>query len=80
MNCLDCPMVDVQRDPDPMDWFNDDDQAAFCLKTPRTKYPDKKKYPSDFVKFRPITVSARPHHLRGECITPKWCPMDLSTD
>lgn len=77
MNCLDCNKVEVRNDRDPDDWFCDDDQAAFCTLTPRVP-KENPKYPSDFVAMRPVTVSARPHHLRKECETPDWCPLQLS--
>lgn len=31
-NCLDCPHHEVQNDPDPLDWFCDDDIKVFCKK------------------------------------------------
>lgn len=76
MNCLDCIFVMVESDSDPDDWFNYD-KAAFCKKTPRTKFPEEKEYPSDFVEFRPITVSTHPEDLRRECWAPDWCPLNM---
>lgn len=32
-NCLDCPAHDVQRDPDPDDWFCYDDVKIQCIHT-----------------------------------------------
>lgn len=29
-NCLECPAHEVQSDPDPHDWFCDDDVKLFC--------------------------------------------------
>jgi len=74
MNCLDCPNVDIRSDPDPFDWFCDDDEAAFCKLVERDPKENPKWY-SDTVPLKPITVAARPHHLRRECETPKWCPL-----
>ena len=34
-NCLDCPFHSVERDPDPDDWFNDDDVKVVCKKIDR---------------------------------------------
>ena len=34
-NCMDCPSHSVERDPDPDDWFCDDDQKVICTKTGR---------------------------------------------
>ena len=29
-NCMDCPCHRVEMDPDPNDWFNDDDEKVVC--------------------------------------------------
>lgn len=29
-NCIDCPLHSVLPDPDPDDWFNDDDMKVVC--------------------------------------------------
>lgn len=34
-NCMDCPFKKVFRDPDPDDWFNDDDEGVECTKMKR---------------------------------------------
>ena len=31
-NCIDCPFHDVLPDPDPNDWFCDDDVKVICRK------------------------------------------------
>jgi hypothetical protein len=31
-NCIDCPHHLVLPDPDPNDWFNDDDMKVVCVK------------------------------------------------
>lgn len=35
-NCIDCPFHQVKSDPDPNDWFNDDDVKVVCSKTDKT--------------------------------------------
>lgn len=35
-NCTQCPFHQVQSDPDPGDWFNDDDVKVMCLRNQRT--------------------------------------------
>lgn len=30
-NCMDCPKHKVYVDPDPTDWFNDDDEKVYCI-------------------------------------------------
>lgn len=31
-HCVDCPFHEVKSDPDPHDWFNDDDVKVVCTK------------------------------------------------
>jgi hypothetical protein len=33
--CIDCPHHEVRSDPDPDDWFCDDDVKVVCLKAKR---------------------------------------------
>ena len=60
-NCMDCPHHEVQADPDPHDWFCDDDVKVVCKKTTR--------------KNNEITVACRPYMTRKECEVPDWCPL-----
>lgn len=59
MNCVDCEFHQVLKDPDPDDWFCDDDVKVLCKKA----------------GDRVITSACRPHHIRDECKTPEWCPL-----
>ena len=34
-NCMDCPLHRVLADPDPYDWFCDDDVKIYCTKAQR---------------------------------------------
>lgn len=36
INCMDCPYHIVKSDPDPNDWFNDDDEKVICSKNGKT--------------------------------------------
>jgi hypothetical protein len=60
-NCQDCPHHENRMDPDPDDWFCDDDMKVVCLKTSR--------------KDNEITCACRPYNLRKESEVPKWCPL-----
>ena len=74
-NCMDCPNSHVIPDPDPDDWFCDDDCAVICTKTIN---PNKKlgtRYIADRSDFRTITVACRPYRKRSECKIPDWCPL-----
>lgn len=35
-NCMDCPNHNVLPDPDPYDWFCDDDEKVVCEKINKT--------------------------------------------
>jgi len=74
-NCLDCPFHMVIPDPDPDDWFNDDDEAVVCRKVNNDKMDLDSKYAADRQAFKTITVSCRPYNKRKESKTPKWCPL-----
>jgi len=63
MNCMDCAFRGVLPDPDPDDWFCDDDEKVICMKS----------------AGRAITIACRPHHKRDECSTPSWCPLGLGS-
>ena len=59
-NCIDCPFHKVLADPDPHDWFCDDDVKVVCTKTRNNKT---------------ITSACRPYNTRKESETPYWCPL-----
>jgi len=61
-NCTACKHHSVERDPDPNDWFNDDDVKVVCTLTKR--------------KDNTITVACRPYNVKKESETPKWCPLN----
>ena len=58
LNCVNCPDHEVQSDPDPNDWFCDDDIKVVCRAS----------------KNKTITVACRPYNIKKECEVPKWCP------
>jgi hypothetical protein len=67
MNCTECIHHQVLPDPDPDDWFCDDDVKVVCLKMPIPESPN----------HRAITVACRPYNIDKECGTPGWCPLGL---
>jgi hypothetical protein len=71
-NCIDCPKHEVVPDPDPIDWFNDDDVAVLCtlMDNDNPPHPLNAKF-----KHRPVTVACRPYAVRGESDVPHWCPL-----
>lgn len=60
-NCTTCKHHEVRPDPDPHDWFCDDDVKVVCTLTKR--------------KDNTITVACRPYNVKKESDTPKWCPL-----
>jgi hypothetical protein len=76
-SCLDCPMHKIIADPDPEDWFCDDDMAVVCTKTPNDDQNPSSKYASDRQGFKEVTSSCRPYNLRKETEVPEWCPLNV---
>ncbi len=64
-NCVDCPHHAVRPDPDPDDWFNDDDVLVICTRAPVNKGGQYKR----------VTSACRPYNIRKECEIPNWCPL-----
>ena len=75
-NCMDCKFHRVINDPDPHDWFNDDDEAVMCTLTEGNPNHDESSlYRSTRQNVhRCVTVSCRPYSKRSECEIPDWCP------
>lgn len=71
--CVECPFSKVVPDPDPSDWFNDDDEAILCEKTPHKPKLDS-KYAADKHEFKPVSSSLRPYETHGVEV-PTWCPL-----
>lgn len=76
--CLECKDHLIIGDPDPNDWFCDDDKAVVCTKTPNPNRNLESSYAADFSEYRAVTVSCRPYNLNKETEVPKWCPLILS--
>lgn len=60
-NCTECPHHEVRPDPDPDDWFCDDDVKVVCKKTER--------------EDNTITAACRPYRVKEESDVPEWCPL-----
>ena len=58
-NCMDCPAHRVEADPDPDDWFCDDDEKVVCTKANR----------NITVSCRPY------QKRRDCSPIPDWCPL-----
>lgn len=71
--CVKCPYHKVVADPDPNDWFNDDDEAIVCTKV--SQEPDQNsKYQSDKQSHKTIEGSLRPYQTKNVEV-PNWCPL-----
>lgn len=74
--CIDCPNHKVVEDPDPTDWFNQDDVALVCTKV--MKVTDKKsEYLVDRYPFKSIDTGLRPYQTKNVKV-PQWCPISIS--
>jgi hypothetical protein len=74
-SCMDCVSHDIIKDPDPNDWFCDDDCAVVCTLMPNDDIDENSEYLSDRSPLKCITKSCRPHRTRVETTPiPKWCP------
>lgn len=72
--CMDCPHHEVLPDPDPTDWFCDDDVKVKCTlsKISSGGYGYYCKEPF-------VTVGCRPYRTREETQIPDWCPLVKSS-
>lgn len=75
-NCLDCKYHKIINDPDPDNWFCDDDVAVICLHDVVSQTIDlTSNYRSARQKHKCITVACRPYNTRKESKQPSWCPL-----
>ena len=74
-NCIDCPNHRVINDPDPTDWFNDDDVAVVCTLVANPKQNQSSESVAERQALRIITQMCRPYKTRAESQTPSWCPL-----
>ncbi len=73
-SCVDCPAHQIIKDPDPTDWFNDDDVAVVCTETEHANRNPGSRYHADRSPHRPVAVGCRPFYAEREAQVPKWCP------
>jgi len=71
--CIGCPDMEIIPDPDPDDWFNDDDVAVICRATSDNPKLDS-KHPADRSAFKKVTCACRPYNVKKETTIPDWCP------
>lgn len=61
-NCMDCPNHSVRPDPDPDDWFNDDDEKVVCVKASKeitwACRPYNKRKECDIPKWCPLKTQS----------------------
>ncbi len=72
--CLGCSDHETILDPDPHDWFCDDDSAVVCKITPNPNIKPTSEYVADRQEFRVVACSCRPYNLKKEATIPEWCP------
>ena len=69
-----CKNHEVMRDPDPDDWFCDDDCAVVCKLTKNKRRKIGSRYLSERSEFKIVTCACRPYNLKKETEIPNWCP------
>lgn len=72
LTCTQCANHKIVPDPDPHDWFCDDDCAVMC------KLSEKKPVMvgSNYQCSEPmVTVACRPYNVDKETAIPSWCPL-----
>lgn len=80
---IDCPHHRVILDPDPYDWFCDDDVVVVCTHplTPRQEPQPSSSFAAKRQAFKPATVGCRPYRTREETTpVPTWCPLREVSD
>jgi len=75
-NCIDCGAHIIEPDPDPTDWFCDDDVKVRCTKA-HNQTPQLHSSGQTMVGEPYITVACRPYRTRHECSVPDWCPIKV---
>ena len=77
--CMECPNHLVVGDPDPTDWFCDDDMAVLCKLMKNDKNVQYYMASLGYFEYKPVTTSCRPHHLKRDTEIPIWCPLCVNT-
>ncbi len=78
--CIECKSHEVINDPDPNDWFCDDDVAVVCTLVKNPKQNPNSKYSADHSFYRCVQVGIRPYRISKESIIPSWCPKKEKTN
>ena len=73
-NCADCQHHRVIQDPDPDDWFNDDDVAVVCTLEEKNTVKHSRRA-SERQDRRLVTAACRPYNVKKESTRPDWCPL-----
>jgi hypothetical protein len=76
MNCTECEHHKVEADPDPYDWFCDDDVYVVCALVINENRDEKSIYHYRRDRNGSITCACRPYNISKECDTPDWCPLN----
>lgn len=76
MKCIECPFHKIIPDPDPLDWFNVDDEAIVCMKVKIEPRDLTSRYKADHSIFKPIDVALRPYETKNVEV-PDWCPISI---
>lgn len=72
--CINCAFHSIIRDPDPVDWFNDDDVALVCTQKKNSHINPDSKYLADRNPHKVVGGSLRPYEVK-RVDSPAWCPL-----
>lgn len=75
--CLRCQHHEVIPDPDPDDWFNDDEVAVVCNLEPNPDRDSRARRYSGRQSRRCVVFGCEPtrQHLMDGSAIPSWCPL-----
>jgi len=73
-NCLECPKHKVVADPDPSDWFCDDDEAIVCTALVND---EKGRFNSVAYngQYKVVSSGLRPYETKKYARIPDFCPL-----
>lgn len=72
-HCTDCSHHVIEPDPDPIDWFCDDDVKIRCKLSSATYRGNCREEPY-------VTVGCRPFYATSESEIPGWCPLLVQSE
>jgi hypothetical protein len=76
-NCFSCRNHKMVPDPDPIDFFRDNDQAMVCVLVNNPKYSTDAYRISDRQAYKVIGYGIEVFDNERKIPIPSWCPLGL---